>query len=77
MSVVQPPGYASQRSYMVYRPRRRRGRIEIEPRKRRRSRTLTLDSSTRRYGDLEIKTNKLTSESRMQGERWRDDGDYG
>jgi len=61
MSVVQPPGYTSKRSYMVYRPRRRRGHIKVEPR------------NISRAQEIE----NATSESRMQGERWRDDGDYG
>jgi len=82
---MQPPGNAPNRAYEVYRPRRRRGRIKIAPINVSRTREV---ENTYLGRDIALRSmqrpekrirrvNKLTFECRMQGERRRDDGDYG
>ena len=82
---TQPPGNAPNRAYGIVRPRRRRGRIKIEPTNVSRTRNggnayLRRDNalrSTWRPKKQTRRVNTLTFESRMPGEPWRDDEDYG
>jgi len=83
--VTQPPGNTSNQAYGVYRPRCRRGRIKSAPTNVSRTRNggnayLRRDNAIRliRRPRKQIRRlNKLTFDCRMQGERRRDDGDYG
>ena len=84
-SAMQPPGNTPKRAYGVIRPRRRRRRIKIKPRNVNRAlevektylgRTNAIRSTWRPRKQIR-RVNKLTFDSRKQGERWRDDRDYG
>jgi len=82
---AQPPENDPNQAYGVVRPRRRRGRIKIAPINV--SRALEVEKtylgranamrSIRRPKKRISRVNKLTFDCRMQGERRRDDGDYG
>jgi len=82
---TQPPENDPNQAYGVVRPRRRRGRIKIEPRNVSRTRNggnaylrrVNAIRSTWRPKKQIRRLDKLTFECRMQGERRRDDGDYG
>ena len=84
-SAVQPLGNAPKRLYRVHRPRRRRGRIKTVPRNVSRTREGGRTYLGRANAIRSIwrpkrqirRLNKLTFESRMPGELWRDDGEYG
>jgi len=84
-SATQPPGYDPNRAYGVYRPRRRRGRIKIATTNISRTRNggnayLGRDNAMRSLWRPKKQTrrvSKLTFESRMPGEPWRDDEDHG
>jgi len=83
--VMQPPGNASNHAYMVYRPRRQRDHIKSVPRNV--SRVLEVKKtylghanamrSIRRPKKRISRVNKLTFNSKMPGEPWCNDGDYG
>jgi len=83
--IAQPPRSAPDRACMVYRPRRQCGRIKIAPinvSRTRNGRNAYLGRaiamwSTRRPKKQTRRVNTLTFESRMPGEPWRDDEDYG
>jgi len=82
---MQPPRNAPNHAYGIYRPRCRCGRIKLAPRNVSRTRNgrnthLKRDNVMRpnRRPKRQIRRlSKLTFESRMQGERRRDNGDYG
>jgi len=82
---TQPPGNTPNRAYGIYRPRRQRGRIKIVPTNVSRTRNggnaylrrVTALRSNRRPKRQIRRLSKLTFKCRMQGERRRDDGDYG
>jgi len=82
---MQPHGTESRRAYGVIRPRRRRGRIKIAPTNVSRTRNggnaylgrANAMRSTWRPKRQIKRLDEFTFESRKQGERWRDDGDYG
>jgi len=83
--IAQPPRNAPDRAYGIVRPRRRRGRIKIAPINVSRTRIggntylgrVNAIQSTRRPKKQTRRVNTLTFESRMPGEPWRDDEDYG
>ena len=82
---AQPHGNASERRYGVHRPRRRCGRMKIEPTNINQMRNsgnaylrhINATRSIRRPRKQIGVISKLTFESIMPGEPWRDDRDYG
>jgi len=82
---TQPPGNSSNHAYGIVRPRRRRGRIKIEPTNVSRTRNggnaylgrVNAIRSMQRPKRQIKRVNKLSSDSRMPGEPWRDDEDHG
>ena len=84
-SATQLPGNTPNRAYGIYRPRRRRGRIKFVPTNVSRTRNggnaylgrVNAIRSTWRPRKQRVIISMLTFDSRMPGEPWRDDGDYG